>query len=215
MKINQGNKGIARGKKIFTFIFFYGVMVLSLSCGPKGNQPNIELIKDMMESPAIKVQEEDSFNNAQRAMGAAPPRTVPVGFRPYPYKGQPEVAGQKLQNPLKSKFSPSILKEGKEYFRIYCQVCHGAKGAGDGSVSSKFPKGMIKSLLTPKVIAWPDGRIYHIISDGQGMMSSYAAQVPQPKRWALVQYIRFLQKPTQKGKTKTKMEKTKKETKGL
>ena len=183
-------------KTYASFLFIHGMMgvlMLNLSCGPKGNKPNVELIKDMMESPSIKSQEKDPFNHPKRAMGAPPPNTVPVGFRPYPYKGQPEVAGQKLQNPLKGHFPPSVLEEGKKYFRIYCQVCHGEKGAGDGTVSSKFPKGIIKSLLTPKVVRWPDGRIYHVISDGQGLMSSYAAQVPQQKRWALVQYIRVLQ----------------------
>ena len=184
---------------IGTLLGTVGTLSLALlsllsSCGPRGNKPNVELIKDMMESPSVKSQEKDSFNNKRRRMGAPPPNTVPVGFRPYPYKGKPEVAGRKLKNPLKGKFSPSVLEEGKEYFRIYCQICHGEKGGGDGPVSGKFPKGMIKSLLTSKVINWPDGRIYHIISDGQGMMSSYAAQVPQKKRWALVQYIRFLQK---------------------
>ena len=220
MNLMFGFRFIFRFRFRFRFNLFSLMLVLGFSlgilesCGPKGNQPNVELIQDMMETDSVKPQEKDALNTKRRAMGAPPPNTVPIGFRPYPYKGKPEMAGQNLKNPLKSNFSPLVLEQGKEYFEIYCKVCHGQGGAGDGTVSSKFPKNMIKSLLTPKVLAWPDGRIYHIISDGQGVMSSYAAQVPQKKRWALVQYIRFLQKEKQNtAQHKIKQNKETKETK--
>jgi mono/diheme cytochrome c family protein len=50
------------------------------------------------------------------------------------------------------------------------------------------------SLLSDKIRNWPDGRIFHVISRGQGLMPSYESQVPTRQRWAVIQYVRALQR---------------------
>lgn len=157
-------------------------------------KPNVELIQDMMESPALKEQDFDPSDPNGKSVRTPPEGTVPQGYKPYLFKGKPLEAEAKLVNPLKDDFSPETLSLGKAKFEIYCSVCHGHQGAGDGTVAEKMAL-KPPSLLSSKIVDYKDGRIFHIITDGQGVMLSYQAQIPGEKeRWAIVNYVRHLQK---------------------
>lgn len=156
--------------------------------------PNIELIQDMMDSPALKAQDYEPSNPTQGSSRLPPEGTVPVGYAPYKYAGNPVEAAQKLKNPFAGNTSAEILDLGRRKYEIYCALCHGTGGAGDGTVA---PKMALKppTLLSDKILKMSDGGIYHIITDGQGVMSSYAYQLVDEKdRWAIVNYVRSLQK---------------------
>jgi mono/diheme cytochrome c family protein len=123
-----------------------------------------------------------------------PAGTVPVGFKPYPYKGNAAAAVAALKNPIAGDLSPEILERGRVKFETYCAVCHGYEGKGDGPVA---PKMALKppTLLSDKILKMNDGGIFHIVTDGQGVMASYLFQLPEERdRWALVNYVRSLQK---------------------
>ncbi len=155
-------------------------------CNAKKNQTNIELIQNMMDQISIKSQDGDPLT--------PPDGTRPQGFEVYRFKGDPLGAEASLQNPLAGKVEVEILQLGRKNYEIYCSVCHGSTGSGDGPVAEKMGV-RPPSLLTDKIRAFKDGRIYHIIVDGQGVMGSYAAQITDPRaRWALVNYIRSLDK---------------------
>lgn len=164
------------------------------SCNGGKNQTNIELVQQMMDQKSVKFQDWDPDTKGNIAMRVPPENTIPRGFKPYPYKGDPEAAGKNLKNPLAGDFTQPILELGKKKFDIYCSVCHGLKGLGDGPVASK----MIlhpPPLVSDKVKNFPDGRIFHILTDGQGVMGSYLSQIQDEKaRWAIVNYVRTLQR---------------------
>ena len=157
-------------------------------------EPNVELIQDMMESPALKAQDFDTFNREQAGSRVPPDGTVPVGYEKYPYHLQPEL-GSKLKNPNEGRMTPELIDLGRTKFETYCAVCHGYEGKGDGPVSVKMavkPPPLISDKITN---TYTDGHIFHVISDGQGVMSSYAYQIVNPAdRWAIVNYVRSLQK---------------------
>jgi cytochrome c553 len=158
------------------------------------SQPNVEVIQDMMESPALKAQDFDTFHRDEAASRLPPANTVPVGYKPYPYHLRPDLAAAKLKNPYSSNMSPEIINLGRTKFETYCAVCHGYEGHGDGPVSVKMSL-KPPPLISEKIMKVPDGAIFHIISDGQGVMSSYAYQlVNENDRWAIVNYVRSLQK---------------------
>ncbi len=167
------------------------LMISLASC--KSSQPNVELIQDMMESPAVKAQEYSPKKPNGGQLNMVPPEgTVAVGHIPYKYKGKPEDAERALSNPLSA--DEATLARGKLKFETYCFPCHGLAADGKGPVAAKFLV-PVPSLMTDKVKAFKDGRIFHIITDGQGVMGSYASQIKSEKdRWALVHYIRSLQK---------------------
>ncbi len=86
----------------------------------------------------------------------------------------------------------AMLERGRERFNIYCAVCHGRNGEGDGII---VQRGYAKppSYYDEKRRAMPVGQIFHVITNGYGAMPDYAAQVPPDDRWAVVAYIRALQ----------------------
>jgi cytochrome c len=180
-------------------LLLFASAALLASCSASGpaelhKQPNIELIQDMMESPALKAQDFDTFNREQASSRLPPDGTVPVGFDKYPYHLQPDL-GSKLKNPFDGKMTPEVIELGRTKFETYCAVCHGYEGKGDGPVSVKMS---VKppSLMSDKIEkTYTDGHIFHVITDGQGVMSSYAYQLVNPNdRWAIVNYVRSLQK---------------------
>lgn len=179
-------------KKVFVKYVVPGLVAATLvGCGG-GDKPNIELIQDFMESPALKAQEADE--TAPNGIGnrVPPSNTVPVGFKPYAHKG--DLAGaDKMINPFADSTDSAVVMKGQKVYETHCMVCHGQKGKGDGPVSVKMAL-KPPSVLSDKVKGWTDGHIYHVITEGQGLMNPYAAHVPQDVRWQLVNYIRFLQK---------------------
>ena len=125
-------------------------------------------------------------------IGMRPPveGTVARGFMPYPYKGHPEEAGKFLVNPV--PFNDSTVAKGRTKFLTYCSPCHGNFGRGDSRLNGQFPNP--PTLHSDKVRNWPDGSIYHVMTEGQNVMPSYASQLTRDERWAIVHYIRVLQR---------------------
>jgi mono/diheme cytochrome c family protein len=164
------------------------------SCGPKGNQPNVEIIQDMMEQPALKAQDFHPHDREKSSMLVPPEGSWPKNRKPYLFTS-PIEAGKSLKNPIMDDPSQELKELGKIKYNNFCMVCHGETGAGDGPVADKFQGVKPPSLLTDKVKNYPDGQIFHIITMGQGIMGNYMAQLPEENdRWAVVNYVRSLQK---------------------
>jgi mono/diheme cytochrome c family protein len=150
----------------------------------------MEYMPDMYRQPSVQPQEQDL--TAPAGVGMRPPvaGTVARGYEPYRLALTDTSGANALINPLPS--TTEVLATGKKYFDVYCIVCHGARGDGRGFIVPKFT--MPPVLYSDKVSAWPDGRIYHTISLGQGLMPSYATQIPPEQRWAIIHYVRALQR---------------------
>lgn len=162
-----------------------------IGCEAGKNRPTVELIQDMMDQKNLKSQDYDEMTH-QPANRMPVDGTVPRGYTPYKYKGNIAAAEANLVNPLSR--SEASLARGQERFDIYCAVCHGPQGQGDGTVAQYLaPKP--PSLVSDKAKAYKDGRFFHIITEGYGVMMSYAPQIQKEEdRWAIVNYIRELQK---------------------
>jgi len=168
------------------------VLFVVVGCSKKSSQPNIEVIQDMMEQPALKAQDFHPHDREKSSMLTPPKGTVAKNKSVYPYSGNPEGAAANLKNPYGQ--SKAFLNRGKINYNNFCMVCHGETGKGDGPVAAKWMIGKIPALVTDKAKAYPEGKIFHIITEGQGLMGSYIHQLPEPKeRWAVVSYIRKLQ----------------------
>ena len=93
-------------------------------------------------------------------------------------------------NPL--PITAALLARGRERFNIYCAPCHSAAGDGDGMIARRgFPSP--PSYHTERLRNAPDSHFYQVISNGYGVMYSYADRVTSQDRWAIVAYIRALQ----------------------
>jgi mono/diheme cytochrome c family protein len=144
----------------------------------------------MMEQAKLKPQAASTLFADGKGMRQPVPGTVARGFLPYAYAGKPDEAGKYLVNPLPA--TAATLELGRTQFMTFCSPCHGNFGHGDSHLRGQFPNP--PTLLSDKVRNWPDGNIFHVISEGQNVMPSYAAQVRRDDRWAIVHYIRALQR---------------------
>ena len=87
----------------------------------------------------------------------------------------------------------ALLRRGQERFAIYCTPCHGMLGDGDGMVVRRgFPRP--PSYHIERLRAAPDRHIYEVIRDGYGVMYPFGDRVAPPDRWAIVAYVRALQR---------------------
>lgn len=85
-----------------------------------------------------------------------------------------------------------LLARGRERYGIFCSPCHGATGDGRGMVVQRGYK-QPSSYHVDRLRQVPVGYFYDIVSNGFGVMPSYAAQVPPEDRWAIAAYVRTLQ----------------------
>ena len=113
---------------------------------------------------------------------------------------RPLVAGTVARStPLESrpvtmpfKVTPERLHRGQERFNIYCVPCHSVLGDGEGMIVQRgFPHP--PSYHEERLRQAPDVHYYDVITNGYGVMYSYAARVAPDDRWAIVAYIRALQ----------------------
>jgi hypothetical protein len=85
-----------------------------------------------------------------------------------------------------------VMARGRERFDIFCSPCHGLAGYGDGMIVQRgFPAP--PSYHTRRLRAAPAQHFVDVITNGYGVMYSYAARVPPRDRWAITAYIRALQ----------------------
>jgi mono/diheme cytochrome c family protein len=174
-----------------TALIALALPALLLGCSHRKESPALEYMPNMAYSAAIKAQNEDPMRPGYSAMRAPVPGTVPRGFTPYRYAvGDSLLAQRELVNPLPR--TADVLGRGQRVFNTYCIVCHGPKGDGQGYIVPKFP--MPPSLLSDKVMGWPDGRIFHVVTRGQNLMPSYASQILPEDRWAVIHYVRALER---------------------
>jgi mono/diheme cytochrome c family protein len=102
---------------------------------------------------------------------------------------------QDLGNVLAEKppLTLALVQRGRERFNIFCSECHGPTGDADGMVVQRgFPKP--PSFHEVRLVNAPDEHFVDVITNGHGVMYSYADRVPPADRWAIAAYIRALQR---------------------
>jgi mono/diheme cytochrome c family protein len=91
------------------------------------------------------------------------------------------------------RLTRALIERGSERYGIYCAVCHGVDGRGNGLVPSRgFPHP--PSYLSPDLRNASDQFLYGVITNGFGKMYSYGDRVPPDDRWAIIAWIRVLQR---------------------
>jgi mono/diheme cytochrome c family protein len=117
------------------------------------------------------------------------PGTVARGHLPRSF-ATPEEAGALLPNPLPR--SREVLARGRRLYDNHCVVCHGPVGDGKALLADAY--GAKPANLGGPAVGYPDGQIYGVIVLGKNAMPSYAADLEEDDRWAVVHYVRALQR---------------------
>ena len=84
------------------------------------------------------------------------------------------------------------LDRGRDRYDIYCTLCHGQSGAGDGPINAAMFN-LIPSIVTDGATRFSDGYLYTIVRHGRGNMPAYGDKIRGDDRWHVVNYVRMLQ----------------------
>ncbi len=95
-----------------------------------------------------------------------------------------------IRNPVQR--TGASLERGEDRYAIYCEVCHGANGSGNGPVAPALAN-TVRNLLEPTQVRNTDGWLYGVIKGGFGLMPEYGSKLSIEDRWNIVNYVRVLQ----------------------
>ena len=110
------------------------------------------------------------------------------------YSGK--TAAGKLLDVFPLAVTTDVLQRGRERFNIYCSPCHDRTGSGRGMVVRRGFK-QPPSLHVERLVQAPPGHFFDVMTNGFGAMPDYRSQVAPADRWAIVAYIRALQRSQQ------------------
>ena len=150
---------------------------------------------DFKEQPKVKPWQAQYAGNDTTPMRGSPEYSVPITGDPVPafvVSHEPLPATIDSMSALPNPHAPTkeSLENGRKYFQINCEVCHGRAGKGDGTaVKYGMPA---PSLLTDITRNRTDGYIYGMIRNGRGLMPTYD-RIEDMDRWDVVNYVRALQ----------------------
>ena len=123
------------------------------------------------------------------------------GWLPYRIsKDSLEYAARTLKNPLDS--TAAIIAQGKVLYETYCDHCHGPQGKGDGKVAAgvtidgvqKGNYNGVANLTSDALKNITEGHIFHVITQGKGLMWAHGSQISPEDRWKIAKYVKTLQK---------------------
>ena len=176
---------------------------------PSPNRP-IHIVQDMDFQPRFDTQTVNPLFADGRAMRPQIAGVVPAGQAGDDvHFTEGTVDGQwAATTPDSLPMTMDFLKRGQERFNIYCSMCHGYAGYGDGIVNQRAMEAMAnadgpvygtawvqaKSVHDPTVRDQPIGQIFNTITYGIRNMAGYAAQVSPTDRWAIAAYVKTLQR---------------------
>jgi mono/diheme cytochrome c family protein len=183
----------------------------------KTKRPPIELFPDMVRQDKVKAQAPSDFFADGRGARAPIAGTVPLGYtQPTAlaaagdgavmggaydvvlFAGKEDYAntgkvGTNWGNGLPFEATLATLQRGHDRYQIQCAVCHGATGQGNG-IATKYGLVGVANLHQQRIRDMSNGEIYNTIVNGKNTMLGYGASVQVPDRWAIIAYIRALQR---------------------
>lgn len=205
--------------RYFFLSLFLGLIALVAIAGFQGkksaNRP-IEIFPDMDHQPKFQPQHPSGFFADGRAARKHVEGTVPQGYtKPGVYSqngasNSPVSSDHAFANKLDyystgridgmygngiplELLDEKVLARGKERYNIHCAICHGHAGYGNGIVTNYGLVGPANFHLK-NFREQPDGQIFNTITWGKNTMAAYGANIAVEDRWAIVAYIRALQR---------------------
>jgi mono/diheme cytochrome c family protein len=162
--------------------------------GCTSSRPPIHLNPSMDDQPKVRAQTASSFFYDGSSMRQPVPGTVPIGGLKEDgafFTGKGADGQFVATSPV--PLTDALLERGRQRATIYCQPCHDARGDGKGIL---FQRGNVPtaSFHQEKILNYPDGQIFDVITNGTGLMSGYKWPIPPADRWAIVAYVRDLQR---------------------
>ena len=170
----------------------------------KGPTPRLQAVGDMDWQAKFKSQRHNPFFADGRSERLPPPGTIAFGELrddDHFFRGKENGIWARTFPPA-FEISSQKMERGRERFGIYCSPCHGLVGRGDGMINKRVeslqtgrdswvqPTNLIQDHLRQQ----PVGQLFNTITNGIRNMPAYGAQIEAEDRWAILLYLRALQK---------------------
>jgi mono/diheme cytochrome c family protein len=184
-----------RTPRVFGALAFTSLFVLTgCARGCTSSRPPIHINPSMDDQPKVRSQAASDFFYNGASMREPVPGTVPIGGlkEDTPFFTGRGADGQFVAA-IPHPVDEALLERGRQRFGIYCQPCHDARGDGRGIL---FQRGNVPTgdFHQEKILKYPDGQIFDVITNGVGLMAGYRWPIPPADRWAIVAYVRELQR---------------------
>jgi mono/diheme cytochrome c family protein len=205
--------------RFFILGFILVAVAIAIVAGPRGHKHTsrpIELFNDMDHQSKVKYQKASKFFADGHASRMPVDGTVPIGLRKPGSKDETHILNSYVYQsgdsytetgkfgtvwgdgiPKEFTIDAAFMATGKERYEINCKICHGALGDGQG-ITPKYGLAGVPSYHDDRMRNMPDGELYNTVAHGKGLMFGYGANLNLKQRWAIVAYLRALQK-TQTG----------------
>jgi mono/diheme cytochrome c family protein len=165
--------------------------------GCTSSRPPIHLNPSMDDQPKVRSQTASDFFFNGASMREPVPGTVAIGGLKedvafFTGKGADGQFIASSPHPV----DDALLERGRQRYAIYCQPCHDARGDGRGIL---FQRGNVPTgnFHDEKILKYPDGQLFDVITNGVGLMPAYRWPIPPADRWAIIAYVRVLQRERQ------------------
>jgi len=189
----------------FTLLFLVTLTVSVMGFrGLRSTEPPIEVFPDMDRQAKYKPQAPSKFFADGRADRPLVPGTVPRG-RSALDAGDPaflraddfRYAGKGADGAFARGFpldvSAALIRRGQDRYAVYCAPCHGALGDGQG-ITRLYGMGTTANLHDERLRLMAEGELFNTITHGKNTMQSYADKLAPDDRWAVIAYVRALQR---------------------
>jgi mono/diheme cytochrome c family protein len=195
---------------ISLLITIAGVAVLGFR-GEKGTNEPWEIFPDMVRQMKVRAQAPLGFFADGRGPRMPINGTVPIGYE----MPKPQTAGASEMHPtafsvgtdyidtgkmganwgtgIPVPVTPELLLRGQQRFNITCAMCHGATAAGNG-ITKQYGLATVVTLQDDRIRKMADGEIFNTITNGKNTMMAYGPTIMVADRWAIIAYLRALQR---------------------
>jgi mono/diheme cytochrome c family protein len=185
------------GRALGTLVLTAIVGLTGCARGCTSSSPPVHLNPSMLNQPKVLPQTASPFFYDGQSMRQPVPGTIPIdGLK----EDVAFFTGKGADGQFVATIPATVpgddaarVERGRQRYTIYCQPCHDAKGDGKGIL---FQRGNVPtaSFHQEKILKYPDGQIFDVITNGTGLMSGYRWPIPPADRWAIIAYVRELER---------------------
>jgi mono/diheme cytochrome c family protein len=210
-----------RGFLLISVLFTITLIAMLGFRGQKHQVEPWEIFPDMVRQMKVRAQAPSDFFADGRGPRLPVPGTVPIGYempktRTIASPAVPTTLGEaptrvafsvgtdyfdtgKMGDrwgtgmPPEIKVTPELLQRGQQRFNITCAMCHGATAAGNG-IAKQHGLATVVTLQDDRIRKMADGEIFNTITNGKNTMMAYGPNIMVADRWAIIGYLRALQR---------------------
>jgi mono/diheme cytochrome c family protein len=208
-----------RGFLLFSVLFTIAIVAIFGFRGEKSTGSPLEIFPDMVRQMKVRAQAPLMFFADGRGSRLPVTGTVPIGYEmPKPETiATPAAAVEAPQTHSRVAFSagpdyyntgkmgarwgtgiplevtPDLMERGRQRFNITCAMCHGATATGNG-ITKQYGLATVVTLQDDRIRNMADGEIFNTITNGKNTMMAYGPNVTVSDRWAVIAYLRALQR---------------------